>query len=101
MVAQAHLGHPVQVQAVQVQAAHVHPVHHINIDTVKESIITIIIMTMDTIIPYPYYCYFVDVTTTIGEQMFVYYTHIHYIHLLSNMDQITWSYFAFAIYLCN
>ena len=71
MVAQALLGHPVPAQVLVhpalVHPAHVHPVHHINIDTVKESIITIIIMTMDTIIPYPYYCYFVDVTTTIGE----------------------------------
>ena len=68
MVAQALLGHPVPAQ-VQVHPALVlaAPVRHINIDTVKESIIIIIIMTMDTIIPYHYYCYFVDATPMIGE----------------------------------
>ena len=66
MVAQALLGHPVPAQ-VQVHPAPVHHIVHEVIDTVKESIITIIIMTMDTIIPYHYYCYFVDATPMIGE----------------------------------
>ena len=71
MVAQALLGHPVpaqvQVHPALVLAAPVHHIVHEVIDIVNESIIIIIIMTMDTIIPYHYYCYFVDATPMIGE----------------------------------